>query len=181
MTFSGAVLAGGRSRRFGSDKARYVLEGKPLLARVLASLTAASERFVVADGAYGDFGVPVYADSFPGQGPLSGVHTALGQAREDWVAVAACDLPYLTPAYWSTLARHREGVQTVVVRRGGRLEPLAALYHRDLAAEAARRLKRGDHALHSFVENSSTRVLAWETLDLPPETLTNLNTPPDAL
>lgn len=157
------------------------MDGKPLLARVLASLTAASERFIVANGDYGDFGVPVHVDSFPGHGPLSGVHTALDRAREDWVAVAACDLPYLTPAYWSTLARHRDGVQTVVVQREGRLEPLAALYHRSLAVEAARRLQRGDHALYRFVKNSSARILDWKALDLPPETLTNLNTPPDAL
>ncbi len=176
--FSGAVLAGGRSQRFGSDKARFVLDGKPLLTRVLESLAAASERFVVADRDYSDFGPPVYADVLPAQTPLSGVHTALSRAAEDWVAVVACDLPYLTPAYWARLARHRAGVQAVVVRRGGRLEPLAAFYHRDLAPEAGRRLQRGDWAVYGFVESAHTRILDFADLDLPPHTLTNLNTPP---
>ena len=183
VSFSGAVLAGGFSKRFGSDKARYVLDGRALLTRVLDSLVGAAERFVVANRDYGEFGVPVYADVLPTRSPLSGVHTALCQAKEDWVAVAACDLPYLTPEYWAVLARHRnrKDVQAVVVEREGRLEPLAALYHRDLADEAARRLQRGDLAVHRFVGEINAHVLDWATLDLPPDTLTNLNTRPDAL
>ena len=185
MRFSGAVLAGGRSRRFGSDKARYVLDGTPLLARVLDSLSAASERFVVADKEYSDFGVPLYRDTYTVQTPLSGVHAALAHAREDWVAVAACDLPYLTPAYWATLAQfcqselHRgksyQGERAVIVQREGRLEPLAALYHRSLASVAAARLDHGDLAVHAFAKEVGARVLDWDALGLPPEVLTNLN------
>lgn len=179
VRFSGAVLAGGRSKRFGSDKARYVLDGKPLLTRVLDSLSAASERFVVADKKYDDFGVPVYQDTFAVQTPLSGVHTALSRAREEWVAVAACDLPYLTPDYWAALAQFCPGERAVIVCRAGRLEPLAALYHRDLAHIAAARLSRGDLAVHMFAKEVEARILDWDTLAntlaLPPAVLTNLN------
>lgn len=181
MTFSGAVLAGGRSRRFGSDKAHYVLDGKPLLTRVLDSLSAASERFVVADKEYSDFGVPVYQDTFAVQTPLSGVHTALSRARENWVAVAACDLPYLTPEYWAALARFCHGERAVIVQKEGRLEPLAALYHRDLASAAAARLSRGDLAVHTFAKEVGAHVLDWDTLGLPAEVLTNLNSLQDLL
>ena len=180
VRFSGAVLAGGRSKRFGSDKARFVLDGASLLARVLGSLEGASERFIVANRDYSNFGVRVYADSLPAQGPLGGVHTALCRAQEDWVAVAACDLPYLTPDYWTTLARHCTGVQAVVVQRADRLEPLAALYRRDLASAVERRLQRGDLAVHNFIGSVAVCVLDFANLDLSPDVLTNLNTLPDA-
>lgn len=181
VTFSGAVLAGGRSKRFGSDKARFVLGGEPLLSRVLMSLAEASERFVVADRDYSDFGVPVYPDDFAVQSPLSGLYTALERAREDWVAVAACDLPNLTPGYWATLARHHEGARAVVVRRGDRLEPLAALYHRDLAGSSLRHLESGNLTVHRFVESVDACVLDFASLALPSDLLANLNTLPDTV
>lgn len=179
MTFSGAVLAGGRSSRFGSDKARFVLESKPLLAWVLESFAAAEQTFIVAGRDYGEFGVPVFEDLSRVQTPLSGLHSALVHASCEWVAVAACDLPFLTPQYWAILNTHREGVRAVVVRREGRLEPLAALYHRDLADRVFSRLQQGDLAVHKFVQAlapTETRVLPLERLALPRRTLTNVNT-----
>ena len=182
MTFSGAVLAGGRSSRFGSDKARFVLEGKPLLARVLESFSAAEQTFIVAGQDYGEFGVPVFADLSSVQTPLSGLHSALVHASCDWVAVAACDLPFLVPEYWGVLNAHRGGVRVVVVRREGRLEPLTALYHRDLADEVSSRLQQDKLSVHGFLKAltpSETCVLPWESLNLPERTLTNVNTQGD--
>ena len=182
MIFSGAVLAGGRSRRFGSDKARFVLRGKPLLAHVLESFADAEQTFVVAGRSYSEFGVPVFEDLSSLQTPLSGLHSALVHASCDWVAVAACDLPFLTPAYWAALNARRAGVRAVVVRRAGRLEPLAALYRRDLANRVFSRLQRGELAVHGFVQAlapAETCVLPWEELALPERTLTNVNTRSD--
>lgn len=136
--FSGVILAGGASRRFGSDKALAQIEGKTFLERVWASLADASERFVVSDRPY-----PPYArrpDLLRGQGPIGGVATALWGARFPWVAIAACDMPYLEPAYWQWLAGHRGPEwQAVAVEN----EPLAAFWHRSalpavLAASAPR-------------------------------------------
>ena len=182
MSFSGAVLAGGRSRRFGRDKARFVLDGKPLLARVLESLADAEQTFIVANQDYSEFGMPVVEDLSNLQTPLSGLHSALVHATCDWVAVAACDLPYLTPEYWAALNAQRGGVRAAVVRRGGRLEPLAALYHRSLADRVFSRLQQDELAVHSFVQAlapTETCILPWENLDLPEQTLTNVNTRSD--
>ena len=101
--YSGAVLAGGASRRFGEDKALFLYRGKPLLLWVLESLGGAAERFLVANRPYEGFGVPVYPDLLPGADSLSGLHSALVHARFPWVAVAATDLPFLTRAYWDFL------------------------------------------------------------------------------
>jgi molybdopterin-guanine dinucleotide biosynthesis protein A len=45
---TGVVLAGGRSSRFGADKAGAELLGRPLLQWVLDAMTAVCERVVIA-------------------------------------------------------------------------------------------------------------------------------------
>ncbi|ADI13717.1 molybdenum cofactor guanylyltransferase [Truepera radiovictrix] len=179
--FSGAVLAGGRSSRFGSDKARYRYRGKTLLERALASLSGADERFVVSGRPYA-VGVPVYPDVIAGGGPLSGLHAALLYATRDWVALAACDLPHLTPTYWSLLWAERAGAEVVVVRSAaGRLEPLAALYHRALLPTVTEQLEAGEGRMHALVARVNAREVPWERVRaaVGAQVLLNANTPSD--
>ncbi len=168
------MLAGGRSSRFGQDKALYVYNGQPLAAWALDSFAKADERFLVSSRPY-DLGVPVHPDLYPGSS-LGGLHTALFHAVNDWVAVAACDMPFLTPDYWQRLLRHTQGVQAVVVRGpDGRLEPLAALYHKVLLPSAEARLQAGDFRLHALLETVQTLVVPWETLGVDARTFVNAN------
>lgn len=174
ISFSGAVLAGGRSSRFGQDKALYVYNGKPLALWALGSLAGADERFLVSSRPY-DFGVPVYPDRYPGSS-LGGLHTALVYAANAWVAVAACDMPFLTADYWQKLLEHTEGVQAVVVRGpDGRLEPLAALYQKTLLPLVEAQLQAGDFRLHALLEETEAQVLAFNALAFDPNVFINLN------
>ena len=181
MRFTGAVLAGGASRRFGSDKARYLLDGRPLLARVLDSLAEAGERFVVAGRPYPEFGVPVHPDLIPGGGPLSGLHAALSLARHPLVAVAACDLPYLTPGYWRLLIAELGGAAAVAaLGPGGEPEPLAAVYTQRALPLVEERLRRGGYSLRRLLGELGARLIPYERVsgELGPGVLTNLNVPP---
>jgi molybdenum cofactor guanylyltransferase len=86
--WAAAVLCGGRSRRMGRDKALLVVDGVPMVRRVVdAARTAGASsvlcvgspltpggRALVADAA----GVPAVEDRWPGKGPLGGIVTALG-------------------------------------------------------------------------------------------------------
>ncbi len=181
--FSAAVLAGGRSARFGRDKARFIYRGKPLLAYVLASLSHAAERFIVANNPYPEFGLPVVADVIRAGNSLSGLHSALIHAQHDWLALAACDLPYLTPAYWELLLQFREQAPIVMVRGQQGVEPLAALYHQRLLPTVADQLQRGDFAMHRLPGLAGARfVAAAEVLArCGPHVLTNANRPEELL
>ena len=173
MSFSGAVLTGGRSSRFAQDKAEYVYRGKPLAAWVLGSLTHADERFVVSSRPY-DFGVPVYPDRYPGSS-LGGLHAALTHAAHDWVAVAACDMPFLTTDYWDALLKRSSGARAVVVTGPDGPEPLAALYHKGLAGLAERQLKAGDLKMQTFVAAAGAHLIPWQELGVTEQTFLNAN------
>jgi molybdenum cofactor guanylyltransferase len=178
--FSGAVLAGGKSSRFGSDKARFVYQGKAMMQWVLDSFETANERFIVANQSYDDFALPVYGDIIPNQTPLSGIHSALVHAKHDWVAIAACDMPFLTKTHWQTLQAHCKNTSAVVVESEVGLEPLAAFYHKDLLPEIEADLRHNQKAIHVFLQNVDATVLKASELALPINTFHNINRLEDA-
>lgn len=93
MTRLGAVLAGGGSTRFGSDKAEALLAGTPLIDHVIAALERQCDAVVVCGRER--VGTTGIADRpRPGEGPLGGLNAALHHARAggyDEVLSAACD------------------------------------------------------------------------------------------
>lgn len=99
----GAVLAGGKSSRFGSDKALAKLGGETLLIRAIDLLSGWCEKVVVVGRA--EAPAPTLPDWLaPGLGPLGGIAAALHDARDEgYDAVLTCgvdsiDLPDNLPA-----------------------------------------------------------------------------------
>lgn len=185
-SFSAVLLAGGRSRRMGRDKARLECGGRTLIERQAALLRALApaECFLAARApdAYPDVGLPVLADAFPGQGPLAGIERALAVARQPLVLVLAVDLPRLTASRLRQLLAAGGETTGVVPRVAGRFEPLAAVYPKSAHALAAARLDAGQNRARAFAVACVERGWA-RPLDLPPEAaneFVNWNTPGDA-
>lgn len=159
------ILAGGRSSRFGTDKARALVNGKALIRQVADVLASrASSTTVVADqkDKYLDLGLPTIADRHPGCGPLGGIHTAVEHRRataEGWLLVASCDL-YAPRVEWVDLLRAAatNGDQAVLFQ-GERVEPLFGVYHTSLAAPLADALARAETAVWRFVQGIPARLL----------------------
>lgn len=86
----GAVLAGGQSTRFGTDKALAELAGRTLLSRSVDALSGWCEYVVVVGRAMAP--APTIPDwPRPGMGPLAGIAAALHHARdENYEAVLTC-------------------------------------------------------------------------------------------
>jgi molybdenum cofactor guanylyltransferase len=163
ISFSGAVLAGGASSRFGENKALYVYKQKPLIGWVLESLSQASEQFVIANQ---PFTIKTIPDIIPGGNALSGLHAALSYANFEWVAVAACDLPFLTSGYWRLLLEHTRESQMVIAKNPkGDLEPLAALYHRSVLATVEQQLTSGDLMIKRMTEKVRCVKVPWSKLE----------------
>jgi len=153
MQWSGAILAGGSSRRFGQDKALYVLKGKPLINWVMDSLDEASERFVVSNRDYPGLG-QAHHDLKLGGDTMSGLHSALAHAKQNWVAVAACDQPFLTREFWRFLLGHTSpDTQAVVAFTGDYFEPLGGLYHKSLEDEVMHRLEAGQLKMQALLHS----------------------------
>jgi len=140
MDIEAFILIGGRSSRFGSDKAFFEFEGETLATRTAKTIEAAlSEPRITFVTAAEDqfpsellFGLwrPVVSDVRPGFGAWSGLHAAAAYARSTWIFVTACDLPRLNVQFLRVMvAQVSDGIDAVVARQADdRLQPLCAVY-----------------------------------------------------
>lgn len=95
----GAILAGGQSRRFGTDKAQALLAGRPLIEHAIDCLARQVDQVIIVGRPPGNSGVGAIPDRpIAGLGPLGGLNAALHHAREsgfDAVVTIGCDMPSL--------------------------------------------------------------------------------------
>ena len=164
---SAIALAGGRSERFGSDKALARFHGAPLLATVVHALRAEfAEVLLVAKHreAYGIFGVPVVLDRSPLYTPLSGLEAGLASASNDLVFCCGADMPFaadarLLDALFAAIPGHDAAVPVY----GGARQPLCAIYRREpCLAAATALLARSAVGPKRLIDSVRTTFIDWD-------------------
>lgn len=161
------VLAGGRSSRFGRDKLRELIDGRPLLDRAVeAAVAVASDVVVVVGpGVWRDVPAParIVHDTDAYQGPLAGVAVGLAALGPDVdrVIVVGGDMPSLAPRVLQRLVDHLgETVSAVLLGAEGGAPPLPAVYGRGAASVAAQALlAAGERRLRALPERLSASVM----------------------
>ncbi len=164
----------------GRDKALVPWGSGTLVGHVASQVAAAAGSAVIVGHPerYGGLGFPALADEAPGCGPLGGICTALAASRAEWNLVVACDMPFVTAAFLGELLEEvlRSGGDCLVpVSAGGHLEPLCAVYRRDLLTRLRQSLTEGRLAAREAVRGPGT--VWWPVPD--PSIFANLNTPED--
>jgi molybdopterin-guanine dinucleotide biosynthesis protein A len=182
VSVSAAIMAGGKSRRMGQDKAWIELDGEPLIKRVADVLARVADEVIVVanDPKYASLGLRVVRDRYPEGGALGGIATGIGAATHDAVLVAACDMPFLSADVWRVLLRHAGEADVVIPRIGGEYETLHALYTKACVPHMARALAENRLRVVSFFD--AVRVLAIDeselrAVDQALRAFTNVNTP----
>jgi molybdopterin-guanine dinucleotide biosynthesis protein A len=174
---SGVVLAGGASRRMGTDKATLRLGAETFLERAVRHLReAGAAPVVVATGTAGRLGPLPTADGevddgdrFRGDGPLAGLLAALTAAPGpgEVVAVLAVDVVEASPALLRWLRRQwldGEDVALLPADAIGRPQPLHALVGRRAAPAIEAALTTGERRVLRVLEGAGAR-----TVSPPPE------------
>jgi molybdopterin-guanine dinucleotide biosynthesis protein A len=179
---AGAVLVGGASSRMGSDKAQRAFAGVPAATRTSRLLAAHFEDVLLVGGdPPADAVGRRVADANGPRCALRGIVTALDAARAERVLVVATDLPLLSVALLLALVAWPAADVVLPRNAAGHLEPLCALWSREVALAAAREQLAADRlALHELVARLDARLLeAADLVAVDPESLAlaNANTP----
>jgi molybdopterin-guanine dinucleotide biosynthesis protein A len=178
----GVVLAGGQSTRMGTPKAALEIAGEPLLRRVVGRLMqAVPDVLVVGPSSLQTFvpGVPVLPDVHAGLGPLGGLETALDAVAPSHAFVVACDMPFVSPAlvsYLAKLAEQSADVDVVVLRTAEGREYLHAVYAATCLPVIRQQLDAGAGAVGALFARLRVRdVDAAESLPFDPHGLSAFN------
>lgn len=155
------VLAGGRSTRMGRDKAMLPFRGRPLIALAVEKLDKLRELGLPQPriaGSRPDLSAfaPVVDDVHPGCGPLSGIEAALGATSEPLNLFLPIDVPLVPVALlsWMLLRAEISGAIATFPRVGGVVQPLCAVYHRDLLPHISRSLLSGNYKVTRVLETA---------------------------
>lgn len=181
---SGAVLAGGRSRRMGRDKRLLVFEGRPLLLHAVGLLSPLVQEILVvapeppplllSEGRFVE-------DRIPGFGVLSGLHAALSEAAYDPVLCIPVDTPLLDERWLRLLLGIARTAGTPCVPLvGGYVHPIPGAYPRSVRPALEEALKGGGGALHALLPRLGTVYVGEEAAKAAgcdPAALANANTP----
>ena len=173
MHILGAILAGGKARRFGSDKAQAMVDGARLIDRVARALEPQCASVIVCgreEAAFTCIADRPAAD----MGPLGGLNAALAYAVEhgfDAVLSAPCDVPELPQDLCLQLADslgqtpdHASFVQD---------QPVVGLWPTSLSATLDQYVSDGGRALYGFADVVGARGIQLRN------PLANINRPED--
>lgn len=176
--FDAVILAGGRSRRMGRDKALLPFGGFGTLAeyqyrrlrKLFANvyLSAKSDKF--------SFEAPLIPDEHPESSPMVALASILRQAPDEGIFLLGVDMPFvpekLILRILDEATQHPEA-PLIAVKSPRGVEPLCAFYRRDLLPIIEMQLGEGNHRLRSLSEMTEARFVDAEN----PEDLANLNRP----
>jgi len=157
---TGVLLAGGRSRRFGANKALADLHGCRLIehpARVLERLFPHRLLVTNTPELYQFLGWTMLPDLHPGAGPLAGIEAALTRAATPAIFVAACDMPHLAPALIGHLCSLAGDYDAVIPVTGKGREPLHGVYARSALATISAALAGGNHKILDVLDKLRIR------------------------
>ena len=181
---TGAVLAGGKSLRFGKNKALQTFKGKRFIDIALDSLRPFCDPVMAVVNEiepYADTEAMLVRDIIPDMGPLGGIYTALVFAPSEWVFVKATDMPFMVPQMASLIIEARKGnVDAVVAKEGDFFDPLLALYHRRCLPVISHQIQaRENRQVVAFYRKIRLRTISeaqWRKVDPEGLSFKNVNT-----
>ncbi len=183
-TFSVAILAGGQSKRYGSNKQVALFKGKTLMERALKTAQELSAQvFVIANqpADLKEIDLPVYSDIYKGKGPLAGIHSALVNSPTDRVAIMPVDMPLLTAGVYRFLFPFLTNEQPVVAESEKGLEPLVSIWNTKQSDFLKHRLEEEKLSIFRCVEALGGKKIAVHLnyKDYEPKLFANINYPED--
>jgi molybdopterin-guanine dinucleotide biosynthesis protein A len=180
---SAFVLAGGRSSRMGMDKAFVEFQGRMLLERALAVVTAITPNvYILGSRAKFDALGKVVEDVFPDHGPLGGIHAALRASTSELNLMLAVDMPFVQQSFLNYLVSEagKHGAMVTVPKAAGNWQPLCAVYRQEFGDLAESALRSGRNKIDPLFREVPVRVIAEDELasgGFSAEMFRNLNSP----
>jgi molybdopterin-guanine dinucleotide biosynthesis protein A len=166
MRATAIIMAGGRSRRMGQDKAALEINGMPAIQYVFEQLRPHFDQILVSSTNTKKHrfpGVTVVPDEVTDKGPLGGIASTLRVSRNNTNFVIACDIPEVDIDFVRRMIRESNGYDAVLPQTGAsRYEPLFAIYKKSILVEIDKAIASGKHRVTAPLEHCKVKYLDLE-------------------
>ncbi len=179
-----AVVCGGRSRRFGSNKSLALFRGKPLVEHISLELKPLTDDlFLVTKEhlrpSFDFLGVRIVVEPQAEFASILGIRQALEAAHHDWVMVVAVDMPCLSSEFIYELWDQRSPSIRAIFPKTNRIQPLCALYQKSFLPEIQNRCQKQQFRLQELADYND--VISYPCPAEFEDCLQNINRPEDLL
>ena len=189
---TGAILAGGHSSRFGSNKALFAPNGETLISKAAGLLRSVAREVLVSAsqtnaGDYDFLGLEIVVDLHPNSGPMGGLETLLQRCTTPWLLVLTCDMPFVDKEALVTMisSLNREPDNTLCQRDrphalawqrcDGSISPFPLLIERSALPKLQSRMRTGSLSMKGLLSDLDTYYIMSPCNRL----LSNINRPED--
>jgi len=159
---TGVILAGGKSLRYGRNKALVKIDGIPLIERVINVMGSLFRHLILITNTpdeYSYLKLPMHKDLIKGLGPLGGIFTALMTIRNEAGFFVACDMPHLNRELIHHMVEFRYDFDAVVPRTHAGTEALHALYDKRCLPPIKRLIDSSQYQVFRFFPKVSVRYV----------------------
>ena len=180
---TGVILAGGESRRMGSDKSLLPIDGARFIDHVYARLAGLFDEVLIVTNSpelYAEIPCRKVPDIYYGQGALAGIHSGVAHARHSSAFVVGCDMPFVSGDLVRLICTAGAQGDLVLPHSSAGHEPLHALYGKaclpamEMALQADQQRIAGFFDRVRVVEIPAARV---QQVDPQERSFRNINTP----
>jgi molybdopterin-guanine dinucleotide biosynthesis protein A len=176
---TGVILAGGKSRRMGTDKGLLSLNRKPFVAHICEALQpiVGDNIVIVSSNADYDFlGYPRIEDLIADKGPVGGIYTALKCSKTKLNIVLSVDSPLVSAELLLWMLENRnDSYMMTQLQAQEKTSPLIGIYDRSVNVIFEQHLASNQLKLRQVIKE-----LRHETLTVPEKwshQIQNINTP----
>ena len=175
------VMAGGESKRMGTDKSMLSIKGQSIIESICEQFRDSFDEIIISANQVDKFaflGYKVIPDKVPEQGPLMGIASALEATSNEYNFVVACDIPKINLNYVNrmlTEAINSQADIVIPVTGKEKYEPLFAIYHKRIIDAIHKTLSSGKHKIIDVFPLCTVKHFDMDDTDW----LINLNTKAD--
>ncbi|MBN1625110.1 MAG: molybdenum cofactor guanylyltransferase [Deltaproteobacteria bacterium] len=184
---TGVILAGGKSTRFGSNKALVEINGARLIERVTGVMGSIFKRLILITNTpqeYSYLGLPLYGDLIKGFGPLGGIYTGLEAIKDETGFFIACDMPFINEDLIRHIVEVRDDFDAVMPKIDWMIEPLYAVYTKRCLPAIKGLITSGERQIIKFFKEVRVRHVDEEEIrafDPQLKSFININRPNELL
>lgn len=179
---AGVILAGGRSSRFGSEKALAKIDSVRTIDRIIPVMKKVfNDNIIITNNKklYKEFKLKLHSDIEVGKGPLMGIYTALYHYSTD-IFVTGCDMPFLKEGIVRKIVNSLESFDAAIPKYNGKLHFLHAAYSFRCFNLIKKKLDMGSLGLRNLAEDLNCNIVEdFKTEDDFFSPFFNMNTPDD--
>ena len=157
-----AILVGGQSSRMNyNNKALLKYKDHKFIEHIIAAGRDYKEIIIISNKKeeYKGFNLRIVEDIYKGNGPLSGIHSALMNSTTNEVLCIACDMPLITKETLNVLGNYDENYDVLIPKVLGRLQPLCAVYSKKIIPNIEEAIRENNNKLQLLIKTLNYKVI----------------------